>query len=249
VSNLYLNWLFGLIYDWLLFFRDEHLDNVEGSHQTSQIIATAGALSPTQPLSAALEDLFQRTTVLVIEERNDPPPDPEDGDLYLIGTAPTGDWTGNPQFIARWSAGEGSYWYMYQPGPSFVLVPTSPTSYRVLVTKGNNEWVEFIPLGGPSESFPDSIVSLADDTVLTEASRYVLGSAKVDAHVTFTLPSAVMAKPHPITVTRLEDGFSSYKVKVVGDGVETVQGTSVLELSPGQSYTLIPDGVSDWRIG
>lgn len=46
-------------------------------------------------------------TAAAVEEppRNDPPETPSVGTCFLIGTSPTGDWTGYPAALATYSAG------------------------------------------------------------------------------------------------------------------------------------------------
>lgn len=36
---------------------------------------------------------------------NDPPALPEPGQMWIVGSAPTGDWAGNPNALAIWTAG------------------------------------------------------------------------------------------------------------------------------------------------
>lgn len=45
---------------------------------------------------------------------NTPPGSPSDGDVYIIGAAPTGAWAGKAGKVARWSANDG-VWDFYTP--------------------------------------------------------------------------------------------------------------------------------------
>lgn len=45
---------------------------------------------------------------------NTPPGSPSDGDVYIIGAAPTGAWAGNAGKVARWYANDGA-WDFYTP--------------------------------------------------------------------------------------------------------------------------------------
>ncbi len=49
-------------------------------------------------------DLTVQATVLALEV-NDPPLDPADGACWVVGDAPTGDWTDHPAALAGWTAG------------------------------------------------------------------------------------------------------------------------------------------------
>lgn len=61
---------------------------------------------------------------------NTPPGSPADGDLYIIGAAPTGAWAGQGGKVARWS-GAASAWEFYTPKNGWVLESNSAReSYR-----------------------------------------------------------------------------------------------------------------------
>lgn len=45
---------------------------------------------------------------------NTPPGSPSDGDVYIIGAAPTGVWAGNAGKVTRWYANDGA-WDFYTP--------------------------------------------------------------------------------------------------------------------------------------
>ena len=49
-------------------------------------------------------DLAAQAAV-VASGTNIPPDAPEFGDAWILGTAPTGEWAGNPRAIAGWTAG------------------------------------------------------------------------------------------------------------------------------------------------
>ncbi|WEK44196.1 MAG: DUF2793 domain-containing protein [Candidatus Sphingomonas colombiensis] len=49
---------------------------------------------------------------------NVPPPDPVPGECWILGTAPTGDWTGHAGAIAGWTAGG---WRFVAPLPGMVV--------------------------------------------------------------------------------------------------------------------------------
>lgn len=53
---------------------------------------------------------------VVNQTTNTPPSSPSDGDAYIIGTSPTGAWSGNARKIAIY---EGSAWVIYSPQPGW----------------------------------------------------------------------------------------------------------------------------------
>lgn len=50
----------------------------------------------------------------VIAQQNSPPGTPSDGDMYIVGTSPTGAWSGNANKIARWW-NNGPSWDFFTP--------------------------------------------------------------------------------------------------------------------------------------
>lgn len=55
---------------------------------------------------------------------NTPPGSPSDGDVYIIGAAPTGAWAGNAGKVARWSANDGA-WDFYTPKNGWMVQSNS----------------------------------------------------------------------------------------------------------------------------
>lgn len=61
---------------------------------------------------------------------NTPPGSPSDGDVYIIGAAPTGAWAGNAGKVARWYANDGT-WDFYTPKNGWMIQANSAReSYR-----------------------------------------------------------------------------------------------------------------------
>jgi len=54
----------------------------------------------------------------VIDELNDPPASPTEGDRYFIDDNPTGDWSENPDEIAEW---DGSGWVFFAPSEGWAV--------------------------------------------------------------------------------------------------------------------------------
>lgn len=51
-------------------------------------------------------------------EQNDPPASPSDGECWIIGTVPTGVWSGHPGEIAMW---QGGNWLFAMPQPGMAV--------------------------------------------------------------------------------------------------------------------------------
>lgn len=75
----------------------------------------------------------------VLEQRNDPPADPTDGDRYLVGSAPTGDWSANPDEIAEWG-GDATAWEFFAPGEGWAVFVEDANVLETFVDGG---WIDF----------------------------------------------------------------------------------------------------------
>lgn len=67
---------------------------------------------------------------------NAPPASPDDGDLYIVGTAPTGLWAGKADHIAFYVGG----WQFVSPEPGWLVWVNDESSYYRYVEPAN-EWV------------------------------------------------------------------------------------------------------------
>jgi hypothetical protein len=63
-----------------------------------------------------------------INQQNDPPVTPADGDIYIVGSSPSGNWTGHANEIARQIAGAG--WYFETPLTMQFWVLTTPKNVK-----------------------------------------------------------------------------------------------------------------------
>lgn len=86
-----------------------------------------GTLDPAAGLNDALNDIdaIDSVTRVISIGSNTPPAatssGPSDGDLYIVGTSPTGAWSGHAQALARYVA-EGEFWLFYEPGTQVAVV-------------------------------------------------------------------------------------------------------------------------------
>lgn len=100
---------------------------------------------------------------------NTPPGSPSDGDVYIIGAAPTGAWAGNAGKVTRWYANDGA-WDFYTPKNGWMLQANSAReSYRY--TGGS--WEIFYQEGTwtPVDLSGDSLTLTSSDCTYTKIGR------------------------------------------------------------------------------
>lgn len=90
----------------------------------------------------------------VIDEQNDPPSSPSDGDRYLVGESPTGDWSGEAEEIAEWDA-DTSQWVFSDPDEGTVVQNEATDEY---LRWNTTDWVSF-----GSAFHHGSLTGLGDD--------------------------------------------------------------------------------------
>lgn len=92
-------------------------------------------------------DLTQIDSLLQLNVQNiqnAPPVSPTDQIKYIVGTAPSGMWSGNPNAIAIFQS-NGNFWQFYQPKSGWVafdvatnsLYYWSGTAWNIMVTFAN----------------------------------------------------------------------------------------------------------------
>jgi hypothetical protein len=74
---------------------------------------------------------------------NTPPGSPSDGDVYIIGAAPTGAWAGKAGKVASWSANDGA-WDFYTPKNGWML---QSNSAREIYRRTGGAWEIFYQEG------------------------------------------------------------------------------------------------------
>lgn len=89
---------------------------------------------------AAMVDALLSTTALD-KDLSAPPASPADGDLYIVGPAPTGAWTGRADFLAYYVGG----WQFIDPAPGWIVwVADESSFYRY--NQSSTEWVQTLPI-------------------------------------------------------------------------------------------------------
>lgn len=102
----------------------------------------ANQTQPHVPLNTALRRLDAIVQCTCIAQQDDPPtgsPGPVDGERYLVGPAPTGDWVGHEDDIAVYV---GTAWQFFTPeiGWLVFLQSNSPPSLMIYGTESPAGW-------------------------------------------------------------------------------------------------------------
>ncbi|HEY0265713.1 MAG TPA: DUF2793 domain-containing protein [Rhizomicrobium sp.] len=105
-----------------------------------------GAEMDPMAVNAALEQIDAFTDICLLGQFvNTPPASPVDGDMYLVGGAPTGDWTGKAYKIVYRIAGA---WRAYVPFNGLRAFVATTKAYLVYL---NGQWIDANALISASE--------------------------------------------------------------------------------------------------
>jgi hypothetical protein len=94
-----------------------------------------------------LLDVFAQGAVTAVQ--NTPPGSPSDGDVYIVGTSPTGAWSGQANRIAAYV---GTTWIFIPPRDGFYFYNDSASSFW----RYNAGWYEDVSGGGLTDAPSDS---------------------------------------------------------------------------------------------
>ena len=149
---------------------------------------------------------------------NAPPANPDDGDLYIIGSSPTGAWNGYAHHIAFWFNG----WHIINVPQKMKLWVESTGSYW---TRQATNWTED-PAGTPA-----ALSDLTDVSGVAPINGYVLRWNQSEGlWVPSPLPSADLAIDdlQNVVITNVEDGQA-----LVYDAVEGKWVNKTINLDGG----------------
>jgi len=124
--------------------------------------------------------VFNRTT-------STPPVSPTEGDRYIIGSAPTGAWTGLANRIAVYI---GTNWVIFTPSEGWNVYDQGANEY---VSFDGASWVTLASLvGGPGggSSFVDNAFELVDNLDGTKKAVFQLSGFPTSTTYTYTLPNS-----------------------------------------------------------
>lgn len=151
---------------------------------------------------------------------NTPPGSPTDGDLYIVGAAPTGAWAAQGGKVTRWSSVENA-WEFYAPKNGWVV---QSNSAREVYRYTGGAWEIFYQegtwtptasgLGGTGISYATKFVKIGDRA---DFSIVITGSS-----LTSTAPTTSVSLP--FTAGRFSIGGADNN-SVVG-GIAEIAGSS-----------------------
>jgi hypothetical protein len=97
--------------------------------------------------NSALHRIDNIVQLTVITQTNTPPasPEPADGDRYLCGTAPTGDWDGHANDVAAFIGGG---WEFFQPQEGWLAYVQDAPGFYIYGTASPIGWDAYTAAGG-----------------------------------------------------------------------------------------------------
>lgn len=174
----------------------------------------AGALQPDLLFNALLLYCAVWTQATILSIENAPPGSPADGDIFLVGDTPSGDFVGHENALAYWDDDSGA-WLYFEPSEGARLTDLSDgTRYEystASVTSG--AWAAINDAATPY----DLVVAIGDETT-----AQTTGAAKV----TFRAPRAFsLSKIKASLTTASSSGAPQYDVNVNGSTILTTKLT------------------------
>jgi len=205
-------------------------------------------LSPPGPLQADLivNPLIRRlgavggnTAPVLDRGLNTPPGSPTEGSLYIVGTSPTGAWSGHANDVAYWNS---LSWDFYTPEEGWrVAVADEDTDYRW----SGSAWVQ-VAVSAFTGGNLTSALNEAKGTNIPSAATTDIGAADGNLiHITGTT-----------TITALGTAQAGSRREVVFDGVLTLTHNAISLILPtganittaaGDCAEFISEGSGNWR--
>ncbi len=204
-----------------------NIANASGNYNV--VVADSANILRTQPASASI-------SATIIAFQNTPPSSPNVGDTYVVGTSPTGAWSGQANAITSWSS---SAWGFITPTTGTLVVTVSGNGYQW----NGSAWVTYVITG--NTLITQTITSTS--TIATWNTIVYVNAT--GSNIVITLPLITSATVSTsITINRI-DNNTQYNVMVVPNGANTINGNNYAFLySQNNSITVYNDGVSVARI-
>lgn len=120
------------------------------------------------------------------KDLNAPPGSPANGDVYIVGTSPTGLWSGKAKQIAFWSSDAGA-WVFVQPKEGWKF---EPTDEDVVYRYDGTNWVSYG--GGFTGGTLSSALNEAPLVTLASAANVSIGAAAANT-INITGTTAIIA--------------------------------------------------------
>lgn len=158
---------------------------------------------------------------------NTPPGSPSDGDVYIIGAAPTGAWAGNAGKVARWYANDGA-WDFYTPKNGWML---QSNSAREVYRYTGGAWEIFYQEGVWSPSATD----LGGSDITYPVAKYTRVGNRADytfkisgTGLTSTAGSTRISLPFTPYITSVCCASNDLSTPNYGTGISFVNGNAYL---------------------
>jgi len=176
----------------------------------------------------------------VLDEQNDPPSSPADGDRYLTDNNPTGAWDTHPNEIAEWD-GTNSEWDFFVPDEGWAVFLEDTNLLKVYDA---SDWIEF-----GSAIDHGALAGLGDDDhtqyLLVDGTRQMAGPLDMGSHAVKNA-TAVGNQDYneAVRTTSGQSGTVSVDLstanwhEIEADGDITISFSNVTSSPPGNSVVI-----------
>lgn len=123
----------------------------------------AAQSQPHIPINTSLRRLDAAVQLTVIAIENDPPagsPGPNEGDRYIVGTGPSGEWGGHEGDVAMWVE---DAWLYLTPQIGWVAYVEDAGGYKTFEGGSPASWTDFTGGASAGSSDPRTGFSIVDD--------------------------------------------------------------------------------------
>lgn len=117
--------------------------------------------------------------------QNTPPASPTEGQVYIVGTAPTGAWASNANAIARYN-GVASAWEFFAPAAGW-MISVGASDYRWSGTSWVVQDLAHLPGGTPTDTPQFSGLVLTGNILVNQDTNFAANSADGNDQSALTL--------------------------------------------------------------
>ncbi|UUV44796.1 hypothetical protein RCRUDOLPH_29 [Rhodobacter phage RcRudolph] len=154
-----------------------------------------------------------------------PPGSPADGDRYIVGSAPTGAWTGKDLNVAYYSNG---VWQFAVPRPGWQAYDIANND--LLVWNGT-AWIDLAVAGGyasttSATTFTDNLLTLQDNADNTKKAQFELSGITTATTRVYTLPNVAGALASLGNLAQTFTGAMTFSGTFVVSAATSSLGTS-----------------------
>jgi hypothetical protein len=200
-----------------------------------------------------LADAVVQASVKSVKLLNSPPttPVPINGDTYIIGTLPTGVWSGFPSYLTAY---QDNVWKLYKPSIGWLVYNTTTLSYWYCVAGATAETIDWvilpvIPLN--SGTVRDAVIITASTTldVFGSGLKTYIISPQNNAPVNLKLPTAILNKGiYRIKINDTSPISVNVGCVVTTQTINNVSGATGITATAGSYYDFASDNTKWLRI-